>query len=400
MNAVREDPASRGLLFAGTEFGIYISFDDGDHWQPLQLNLPATSVRDMAFHGDDLLIATHGRSFWILDDITALRQVKDAEKAANAWLYRPGTVTRVDNDSFQGTPIPPDEPLANNPPKGAILDYYVARRVDHVKIEIFDSNHELVRSYSSDDTQEQKLIPRPVADRWLPKVERVESSAGMHRLVWNLAWATTGTNVGGSEEYGLHGPHVIPGDYDVKLTVDGNFQTQPLHVVMDPRSSATAQELDHQYRLGRQIYADAISTNRAIVEIGAIQKQIADIASKIGDQHPDLKTSAGVLQARLAALLNVAEGAPNSSMGLERAAAQLGSALGVVESGDRAVPSQAVAAYDEASQTARSRLAQWKQCQVEDIPKLDDELRKAGFDTVHLSGLLRTDSDSFDTDAN
>jgi photosystem II stability/assembly factor-like uncharacterized protein len=400
VNAVREDPASRGLLFAGTEFGIYISFDDGDHWQPLQLNLPATSVRDMAFHGDDLLIATHGRSFWILDDITALRQVKDAEKSANAWLYRPGSAVRVDNDSFQGTPIPPDEPLANNPPKGAILDYYLSRSAHYVKVEIFDSKHELVRSYSSDDKQEQKVIPRPVADRWLPKIERIETSAGMHRLVWNLAWVTTGPSVGASEDYGLRGPRVIPGDYDVKLTVDGNSQSQALHVVMDPRSSATVQELDQQYRLGRQIYADTISANRAIAEIGAIQKQIADVASKIDDQHPDLKASAGSLQTKLAALLNVAGGAANSPMGLERAAAQLGSALGVVESGDRAVPSQALSAYDEASQIARARIAEWKQCQVEDIPKLNDQLRKAGFEAVHLSELPHADRYSFDTDTN
>jgi hypothetical protein len=306
----------------------------------------------------------------------------------------------VDNDSFQGTPIPPDEPLANNPPKDAILDYYLARTAAHVKVEIFDSNHELVRSYSSDDTQEQKLIPRPVADRWLPKVERVETSAGMHRFVWSLAWGTTGAGAGGSEDYGLHGPRVIPGDYDVKLTVNGNSQSQPLHVVMDPRSSATAQELDHQYRLGRQIYADAISANHAIVEIGVVQKQIAYIASKIDDQHPALKASLTVLQTKLAALLDGAEGAPNSSMGLGLAAAQLGSALGVVESGDRAVPSQAVAAYGEASQIARSRVALWKRCQVEDIPRLNDELRKAGMNVVRLSGLPSTDRDLCGTGAN
>ncbi len=399
VNAVREDPQSRGLLFAGTEFGIYISFDDGDHWQALQLNLPTTSVRDMVFHGDDLVIATHGRSFWVLDDITALRQVKDAEKSANAWLYRPGTAIRVDNDSFQGTPIPPDEPLANNPPKGAILDYFLARTAGHVKIEVFNSDHELVRSYSSDDPQEQKLIPRPVADRWLPKVERVETSAGMHRLIWSLAWGSTGANAGGSEDYGLHGPRVIPGDYEVKLTVDGNFQSQPLHVVMDPRSSATAQELEHQYRLGRQIYGDTISANRAIAQIGEVQKQIADVASKLDDQHPALKARVTALQTNLTALLSAAKGAPNSSMGLDRAAAQLGSALGVVESSDRAVPSQAIAAYDEAIQMTRSRVMQWKHYQVEDIPKLNDELRKAGFDAVRLAGLPSGNDGLFDTDS-
>ena len=390
VNAVREDPESKGLLFAGTEFGIYISFDDGDHWQPLQLNLPVTSVRDMAFHGADLIVATHGRSFWVMDDISALRQVKDASKSADAWLYRPSAAMRVDNDSFQGTPIPPDEPWAENPPKGAILDYYLARAAGHVKVEISDSNRELVGSYSSDDAQEQKAIPRPIADRWLPKIQKVETAAGMHRFIWNLVWGAS--SAGGSEDYGLHGPRVIAGDYDVKLTVDGYSRTQVLRVVMDPRSSATMQELDHQVRLGRQIYADAISANRAMAEIGTVQKQISDVGSKINDQHMAVKAAVSALQTKLAALLTVSEGAPSSSMGLDRAAAQLASALGVVESGDRPVPSQAVAAHEQASQITHSRIALWKQCQAEDIPKLNDELRKMGLETVHVSGLAPADS--------
>ena len=118
MRAVREDPQTKGLLFAGTESGVYVSFDDGDHWQSLQLNLPVTSVRDLTIHGDDLVIATHGRSFWILDDITPLRQTPDSGKASRAWLFHPATSTRIDNDTFVGTPLPPEEPTAENPPSG------------------------------------------------------------------------------------------------------------------------------------------------------------------------------------------------------------------------------------------------------------------------------------------
>ena len=128
VNAIREDTQRQGLLFAGTELGVYVSFDDGDHWQPLQLNLPVTSVRDMTIHGDDLVIATHGRAFWILDNITPLRQIKAQVQAAKARLYRPATAVRVDNDVFLGSPFPPEEPMAKNPPDGAMIDYYLPAR--------------------------------------------------------------------------------------------------------------------------------------------------------------------------------------------------------------------------------------------------------------------------------
>jgi hypothetical protein len=128
LRAVREDPQSKGLLFAGTEFGVYVSWDDGDHWQSLQLNLPVTGVRDLTIHGDDLVAATFGRSFWILDNITPLRQALEAKRASGPWFYGPATAIRMDNDSFSGTPLPPEEPTAENPPNGAMLDYFLPSR--------------------------------------------------------------------------------------------------------------------------------------------------------------------------------------------------------------------------------------------------------------------------------
>ena len=190
LRAVREDPQTRGLLFAGTELGVYVSFDDGDHWQSLQLNLPAASIHDLAIHGDDLAVATHGRAFWILDNITPLRQVQDAMKAESAYLYRPATAIRIDNDTFLGTPLPPEEPTANNPPNGAVIDYHLNATANHIKLEILDDKQNLVRTFSSDDTTEQKRPALPIADRWLPKPEILETTPGMHRFVWNLAWGT------------------------------------------------------------------------------------------------------------------------------------------------------------------------------------------------------------------
>jgi hypothetical protein len=241
LRGIREDPNKKGLLFAGTEFGVYVSFDDGGDWKSLQLNLPVTSIRDLTVHGEDLVIATHGRSFWILDNITPLRQAFDAEKDPAFWLYRPAAAYRIDNDSFTGTPLPPEEPTAENPPAGAIIDYLLKSSASSLTLEIIDSQQKLVRRFSSEDKRPEKHPPLPIAERWFPKPEALETNLGMHRFVWDLTWASSGgPGVDEESEYrNPRGPKVVPGVYTVKLTVDGKPHTQPLEVVMDPRSPAT-----------------------------------------------------------------------------------------------------------------------------------------------------------------
>ena len=169
VNAIRQDTQKKGLLFAGTELGIYVSFDDGDHWQPLQLNLPVTSIRDITIHGDDLIVATFGRSFWILDNITPLRQIDAQVESANTQLFQPATTIRIDNDVFLGSPLPPEEPVAKNPPDGAMIDYYLKSPAKEVKLEIFDAGNKLVRRFSSGQKPEEKRAPLPIAERWLSK---------------------------------------------------------------------------------------------------------------------------------------------------------------------------------------------------------------------------------------
>ena len=168
VRVVREDPKTKGLLFAGTEFGVYASFDDGDLWQPLQLNLPVTGVRDLAIHGDDLVAATFGRSFWILDNISPLRRTSEAGKTSAAWLFHPTSAVRVDNDSFSGTPLPPEEPTADNPPNGAMIDYFLKKPVGSVELEIFDAQENLVRKFSSEDPVSAKHASLPVASDGFP----------------------------------------------------------------------------------------------------------------------------------------------------------------------------------------------------------------------------------------
>jgi photosystem II stability/assembly factor-like uncharacterized protein len=381
LNAVREDPEHKGLLFAGTEFGVYISFDDGDHWQSLQLNLPVTSIRDLDIHGDDLIIATHGRSFWILDNISPLRQAADVREAG-MWLYSPATAVRVDNAGFMGTPLPPEEPTAANPPNGAVIDYFLATPAEQVKLEIFDAQHELVRSFSSEAPRQSHRPPVPIAERWLPKPEPLDKSAGMHRFVWNLAWGTELASSADEEEYfAPHGPRAAPGNYEVRLTVDGKTMSQPLHMKMDPRSSATPQDLAQQVKLGRQIFAEALGSRRALSAIRAVQKQLSDLQPKL-QQNPDLKARADVASDELK---NIVSDQSSMEIGLEKASTGLSAALRVVESSDRPVPAQALEVYRESSAAARHALAKWADFKSKHLPELNRKLEGASLPPLEVA---------------
>lgn len=374
VHAVREDPACQGLLFAGTEFGIYISFDDGSHWQSLQLNLPITSVRDVAIHDDDLVVATHGRSFWILDNITPLRQASDALKAVSTFLYRPATAMRIDNDGFPGTPIPPEEPTAENPPNGAIIDYVLKSPAENVKLEIVDMKRSLTRVFSSADRGDGKHPPLPIADRWFPKPQILEKSAGMHRFVWDLAWGGGSEGVDDENEYGRpHAPRAVPGGYEVRLTVDGRTWTQPLTITMDPRSAATPQELEQQLKLGQQIFNEAMSGRRILAEINSAQKQLDGLQPRIAG-HTDLAASTTEARQKIKDILS---GNGNAgSMGLATANVGLGAALRVVESSDRTIPSQALEVFQAASAALKSATNDWNAFKKSVLSRLNQQLEK------------------------
>ncbi|MHB1794626.1 MAG: hypothetical protein ACYCPO_06630 [Acidobacteriaceae bacterium] len=381
LRAVRQDTVQRNLLFAGTEFGIYASSDDGDHWQPLQLNLPVSSVRDMTIHGSDLIVATHGRSFWILDDFAPLRQAA-AVQTAKSYLYAPPTAVRVDNDSFLGTPLPPEEPQASNPPDGAIVDYYLGSNAAKVSLQVLDAKGRVLRHFSSADKQAIQRTLLPIAERWFPAPQILETTSGEHRFIWDLAAGGSGTDVDGDDIDAASvptGPRVPPGIYTLKLTVDGTTMERPLHVSMDPRSAATTEVLDRQFALARSIYLRTLASRKAMAELESVEGQLKNLQSGQGESA-DLQAA---LRAALQQLQAIKDGShpgadqTGKKIGLAEANTGLGVALRVVESGDRTAPAQAIVIFNRMNQAASEQIAAWQRFKTSELATVNAALQQA-----------------------
>jgi len=329
VNCVREDPVRRGLLYACTELGVAVSFDDGDHWQSLQLNLPAVSVRDLVVHGDDLVIGTHGRAFWVLDNMSPLREGEVGIR--DTFIYKPATAIRLNPESFSGTPFPVEEPKAKNPPDGAMIDYYFKSAPSgEVLLEFIDAKGQVVRRVSSADR------PAPggrgaIADVWIVPPSRVTTRAGMNRFVWDLRYALPEGAGGGRG--GSQGPHVLPGRYGVRLTVAGKTYSQSLNVAMDPRSAATTVELQQQRDFSLSVMASIKEGTDAIRKARASGS--ADAAAIIG--------SGG----------RGGGGGPS----LTSAIAELNAALSVALSADRTPPAQAVQLFEQGKKDLAEQIA-------------------------------------------
>jgi photosystem II stability/assembly factor-like uncharacterized protein len=309
MHAVREDPKRKGLLYAGTETGVYVSFNDGRNWLPLKLNLPVAPVHDLVVHEDDLVIGTHGRSFWILDNLTPLRQITPHLEDDRAHLFAPQTAIRVRSDVGHDTPLPPEEPAGQNPPSGAILDYYLAQPVKEVTLEIIDGSGKLVRRFSSADKpfEPDKNVAFPSA--WFVAPTRIETSAGEHRFVWDLRYPDPPSlrkNYDGSAVYvagvrGLpRGPLVLPGKYEVHMTVDGKSYSQRLMVTLDPRLKVTTADLQKQFELEMQIAA-------AMRQAYAAMQQRGQVPSPNQEQAPPQGDTLARTLSNLATLLEVVD---------------------------------------------------------------------------------------------
>jgi photosystem II stability/assembly factor-like uncharacterized protein len=285
VNAVREDPKRKGLLFASTEREVYVSFDDGANWQSLRLNMAASSVRDIIVHGDDLIAATHGRGFWILDDITPLRQANDDIAKADAHLFAPQAAVRVRWNMNTDTPLPADEANAPNPPDGAVVNYYLGKPSSGpVTLEVFDAAGAVVRKYSSSDPVEiVDPATAAVPTYWYRPLRSLPATAGMHRVEWDMRYTPL---PGGGGRGGLPiaaVPHntigvpnsiwAAPGRYTVRLTVDGKSYTQPLTLKMDPRVKTPVLGLQQQFTMSKGLYDDITAAQKTLAQIRGIRAQ-------------------------------------------------------------------------------------------------------------------------------
>jgi photosystem II stability/assembly factor-like uncharacterized protein len=281
VHAVREDPKRRGLLYAGTELGMFVSFDDGAHWQALQLNLPVSPIHDLVVKDDDLVVATHGRSFWILDDITPLRQVNALSAPMDIILYQPQTALRLHYPSE----IDKRQPVGENPPAGAIINYFLKTAAkDEVVLDILDAQGKLVRHLSSKEKKENDQPPewpdQVEAPRTIPAVE------GMNRFAWDLHYddpiQTPGAFYAGEVP---RGPLALPGDYQVKLTVAGKSQTAPLHLAIDPRIKDAEAALPKQFELSSKVVNRIGELHQAINEIRDVKTQIQSLHKRFGAEE-------------------------------------------------------------------------------------------------------------------
>jgi hypothetical protein len=287
---VREDPKKRGLLFAGSEREVYVSFDDGDHWQSLQLNMASSSVRDITVKDDDLIAATHGRGFWILDDVTPLRQIDASTTAADAVLFKPTPAYRVRWNTNTDTPLPPDEPAGLNPPEGAIINYYLKGAASGpVTLEVIDAQQRVVRRYSSADPV---VRPDPVRGNlplyWFRPPMMLSTAPGMHRFTWDVHYQPLPGGGGGRGAAALPiaavpyntvaaptAPWVRPGSYTVKLTVNGRSYTQPIAVKQDPRVKTPAATMERVYGLTESAYMSAVELQKAAEDAQAVDARLA-----------------------------------------------------------------------------------------------------------------------------
>jgi photosystem II stability/assembly factor-like uncharacterized protein len=302
MRVVREDPVDSNLLYAGSVTSAYVSFDKGDHWQPLQLNLPTTVVSDMAVKGSDLVVSTYGRGFWILDDVTPLRQVRTAMAASSTpTFFKPDTVVRARWDNTQDTPLPPEMVVGENPPEGAILDYYLpAAASGTVTLTISDAAGRVIREFSSVAPPADTVMPN-VPEYWLASPTVLPTSAGMHRINWDLRYPDPPTlNYGyygtllDYREYTLNwhatpghtyrstivGMMVLPGTYTAKLSVGGKSVTQPITIVPDPRVQVTTAALAAQFHLQQRMVAGLTVSYQAVTYVMELRAALDSLGKR------------------------------------------------------------------------------------------------------------------------
>jgi photosystem II stability/assembly factor-like uncharacterized protein len=387
VRAVREDPVRKGLLYAGTETGVFVSFDDGARFEPLKLNLPTVPVHDLVVKGNDLVLATHGRAFWILDDLAPLRQWSDTAAKAEVHLFDPSAAYRFrgggDRGSFQG----------KNPPAGAILYYRLAQDQKAVDLEVLDDAGKVIRTYKS----EEEVVPdKPLPEQPEPeeKPHVLPKVAGLHRFVWNLRHDKP--KLVGSAIYDMGPPDmpmVLPGAYRVRLTAGGKSLTAPVEVRLDPRVTTSAADLRKQFDTMVEIRDTLGRAHETILEIRAVRGQLKALKERLGDSPKGkavvaaadaIEASASPLEAGLLQLK------ARSSQDMCNWPTMLTSKLAwlsnVVDSADAAPTRQALELLAELKARTDALVSPWKQALARDVPALNELMQKEGVPAVGLAG--------------
>jgi photosystem II stability/assembly factor-like uncharacterized protein len=389
VRVVREDPVRKGLLYAGTESGAFVSFDDGDHWQSLQLNLPTVSVRDMVVHDGDLVAATYGRAFWILDDLTPLRQIDKRVASSQAFLFRPKNAIRVRRDMNGDTPFPPEMPAGKNPPDGAVIDYYLKSAPSgNVTLGIYTAKGQLVREFSSAPLAPRHWPPPPVPSYWLLDPSPLPAQTGMNRFVWDLRY-TSPESI--QHEYPIsavvhdtpadpRGPLVVPGKYEVRLNVDGRTYKQPLDVTLDPRVSTAQAELQNQLKLGQSLVNLMAAAYQGHEQVAALRKTIDSRENSLKGKD-DAKAALAALKSfdQKAAKLEGGGGGrffgaprPKPSFGLLNN--ELGSLLSVVEGADMPPTEGMRTAYTDYCNDLSKIGAEWSALLTHELAAINTQL--------------------------
>ena len=392
VNVVREDPRRKGLLFAGTETSVWVSFDDGDDWQSLQLNLPATSMRDLVVHDDDLVVATHGRSFWILDDIMPLRQLR-ANTLNDNFLFHPADVYRYRRDTNTDTPLPPEEPAGKNPPEGAMIDYFLKSDVPNLKLEILDGGFHVLRTFPNSDRPAPAPKELHVPTYWVRPPQELDKTSGMHRFEWDLHFAPPETL---SRDYPIsaiyhdtpltpQGILAPPGEYIVRLTVDGHEFMQPLVIKADPRVKAAPEDYAQQYALEQKLIDALHQDHSALEEVRSLRAQLVPLKSRAqgatADSISKLDQQAGALEGGRGGFGAAMSGPQAQS--LSRLNGALAHVYEVVGLADAAPTTQAVAAANAVQQSLTATVNQWNEVK-NGIGPLNRQLQSAGLPTIDL----------------
>ncbi len=389
VRAVREDPKRRGLLYAGTETGVYVSFDSGANWQSLQLNLPTAPIHDLVVKNDDLVVATHGRSFWILDDLTPLHQIQQSITAKEFHLYTPRRAYRMRGGGFGRDPI-----AGENPPNGAILYYWLkSEPKGEITLEILDSSGKVIRKFAARAGEEREEDAAPAAFGGAGE-PRLAAKAGMHRFVWDLRHAG-GVRVPRAVHWGGNpavGPLAVPGQYLARLTVGGQSQTVPLEVKLDPRVGTSQADLEKQFELRSRIQTAVNETHTTINTIRDLRRQLQALRQRVGKdaKYNALVDAVGALDKKMTAVeeeliqvKSVARQDPlNYPVKLNDKLLALGS---VVESADRAPTEQSYDVFAKLRGELDAQLARWREIVAKDVPAVNDAARKAGVEAVSVS---------------